>query len=133
MTWEGDPRTSTAGWKKLRTRVLTRDRWICQICNQPGAGTVDHIIPASLGGGDDPANLQAVHDQPCHRKKTAAEANAAKAARRASRLRPPEPHPGLITPRGGTPSEGMRTHGRLSLRLCLQDPPACPDGAVRGV
>lgn len=107
MPWEGHARTSTATWKKLRPQILKRDRGICHICNQveaPHPGTaltadiVDHIVPVSLGGTDDPANLAAAHENPCHRRKTSAEGNAAKAARRASRLRPVERHPGLIDP-----------------------------------
>lgn len=95
MTWAGQPRTATAGWKKLRLQILKRDRGICAICLQPGADTVDHRRPVSLGGTDDQANLQAVHQHPCHAAKTAAEATAARAAIRARRFRPQEPHPGL--------------------------------------
>ena len=93
----GGPRTATAGWKKLRRTVLARDRGICHLCGKAGADIVDHKVPVSLGGGDDPDNLGAICD-PCHRRKTSGEGVAAKAARRASRLRPVERHPGLIDP-----------------------------------
>lgn len=109
MPWEGHPRTSTATWKKLRAQVLKRDRGVCHICDlveapHPGtalaADIVDHIVPVSLGGTDDPANLGAAHDNPCHRRKTAREAAAAK-AKKYNRKRPVEPHPGFRDPVGG--------------------------------
>jgi len=100
----GGPRTATAGWKKLRRTVLDRDRGICHLCGQAGADLVDHVKPVSLGGTDDLDNLAAAHDDPCHRRKTSAEAVAAR-AKKYNRKRPPERHPGLIDPpptRGGT-------------------------------
>lgn len=50
------------GWRRLRLAVLARDQGICWLCDQPGATTVDHIIPRTLGGGHDPRNLRAAHD-----------------------------------------------------------------------
>lgn len=102
MTWEGNSRTSTSAWRKVRTFVLKRDRQVCQLCGLdiPPADTVDHKIPWSLGGTDHPDNLQAAHDRPCHRAKTAAEGTAARSKIRAARFRPPEPHPGLKRPGG---------------------------------
>jgi 5-methylcytosine-specific restriction protein A len=94
MTWKGDPRTSTAAWKALRLRILRRDQGICGICGKAGADVVDHIVPHSLGGSDDPGNLQAVHEVPCHRAKTAAEGAAARLAKY-DRRRPKAPHPGM--------------------------------------
>ena len=43
----------------------------CNDCKLPLANGfhVDHIFPKSLGGGNEPANLQALHPE-CHRKKT---------------------------------------------------------------
>lgn len=107
MPWAGDPRTSTASWKKLRPQILKRDGGRCHICGQveaPRPGTaltadiVDHKVPVSQGGTDDPDNLGSAHEIPCHRRKTASEAVAAKAKYRAARRRPVEPHPGLIRP-----------------------------------
>jgi 5-methylcytosine-specific restriction endonuclease McrA len=60
------PRGSTYAWRKVRARVLDRDRHQCQMptlvglpCLAP-ATTVDHIIPVSEGGAFlDTANLRA--------------------------------------------------------------------------
>ena len=43
----------------------------CNHCKLPLAKGfhVDHVFPKSLGGGNEPANLQALHPE-CHRKKT---------------------------------------------------------------
>lgn len=60
--------------------MLKRDGYLCQ-CEecQDGkrlprvADEVDHIVPLSQGGTDDPGNLRAInHD--CHKPKTAREA-----------------------------------------------------------
>jgi hypothetical protein len=48
-----DPR-----WATTRRRILERDRFICQYCND-WATEVDHIIPASFGGTDHESNLVA--------------------------------------------------------------------------
>jgi 5-methylcytosine-specific restriction protein A len=48
---------STARWRKIRQRILERDQMTCQACGMEG-NTVDHIVPRSLGGGDDEFNLQ---------------------------------------------------------------------------
>lgn len=81
-------------WPRTRARILRRDRGVCYICHQPGADQVDHVIPTSQGGSDEDHNLSAIHDDPCHRRKTAHEANAAKPTRK----RPPTNpgHPGLL-------------------------------------
>lgn len=96
MAWEGDRRTSTTAWRKLRAQVLRRDRHICHVCRRPGADQVDHLVPTAEGGTDHPSNLAAIHDDPCHRAKSSAEGNRAKARQRASAKRTPERHPGLI-------------------------------------
>jgi len=107
LTWAGHPRTSTSSWKKLRPQILKRDGGRCHICGQieaphpgtaPTADIVDHKTPVSQGGTDNPDNLGACHEVPCHRRKTSSEAVAAKAKQRAARLRPVEPHPGLRRP-----------------------------------
>jgi hypothetical protein len=88
-------------WKTLRATILRRDKGRCQaegdadgiICGAT-ATDVDHVIPASQGGTDDPSNLRAL----CawhHRRKTGHEGGTAAAAARPSRLRRPERHPGL--------------------------------------
>lgn len=67
-------RTATR-WKKaskLLPFVAHRDRWVCGICNQPvesrqyrpddiWSPTVDHVVPISLGGSDEPENLRLAH------------------------------------------------------------------------
>jgi 5-methylcytosine-specific restriction endonuclease McrA len=41
--------------------VLERDGGVCHLCGVGGATTVDHIVPAHLGGTDDLSNLAASH------------------------------------------------------------------------
>jgi 5-methylcytosine-specific restriction endonuclease McrA len=48
---------STRQWRKLRQRIINRDRGLCQQCGNEG-DSVDHIIPRSQGGTDDDFNLQ---------------------------------------------------------------------------
>ena len=48
-------------WRRTRLLVLERDDHVCHVCGQAGATTVDHLVPAHLGGGDDLANLAAAH------------------------------------------------------------------------
>jgi 5-methylcytosine-specific restriction endonuclease McrA len=57
-------------WRRTRLLVLERDGGICHLCHLPGATTVDHLVPAALGGGDDLANLAAAH-VPCNSAKGA--------------------------------------------------------------
>jgi len=51
MTWKAPPR-----WKAIRKQVFALKGRSCHWCGQP-AGTVDHVVPAALGGGHDLANL----------------------------------------------------------------------------
>jgi 5-methylcytosine-specific restriction protein A len=80
-------------WARLRAAVLKRDQYTCRL-RYPGcrirATEVDHIVPAALGGSDDLSNLAAVCT-PCHRHKTAREANLS----RTRQARTAERHPGL--------------------------------------
>jgi 5-methylcytosine-specific restriction endonuclease McrA len=41
-----------------RLAILERDGYRCMLCGKP-ATTVDHILPRSKGGGDEPENLRA--------------------------------------------------------------------------
>ena len=50
---------STRQWRKIRERILIRDGFCCQYCGQENATTVDHVIPISKGGTDEPDNLVA--------------------------------------------------------------------------
>lgn len=96
--WRGSTRRQRlpADWPERCKRILRRDRRRCHVCGGPGADAVDHVRP-----GDDHSdgNLAAIHQDVapyCHRAKSAAEGVRARAARRSSRYRQPEPHPGRI-------------------------------------
>ena len=96
--WKGSDRRGRlpADWKaprgtKAAVYALYGD--ICHLCGLPGADSIDHVTP-----GDDHSleNLRPAHDDPCHRQKSAREGVEARARKRASIRRPPEPHPGLL-------------------------------------
>lgn len=65
---QGKRRNRTARHRQL---VLDRDGWTCHLCGDgiprdaiypdPFYGTLDHVIPDSLGGSDEPENLRAAH------------------------------------------------------------------------
>lgn len=72
LTLDPKPVTKRAMSSKLRRQILERDGGTCQICGA-GAGEdsgcepgkrcrlqIDHILPISQGGKDDPDNLRAV-------------------------------------------------------------------------
>jgi 5-methylcytosine-specific restriction endonuclease McrA len=84
------------GWSRTRKRILRRDQGICYVCHKPGADQVDHVVPVSRGGGEEDGNLAAIHEHPCHARKTAAEANAAN-PKAQPRRRAQERHPGDIS------------------------------------
>jgi 5-methylcytosine-specific restriction endonuclease McrA len=49
-------------WRRVRSLVLERDGYVCWLCGLPGANSVDHVHPVSLGGAThDPMNLRAAH------------------------------------------------------------------------
>lgn len=58
--------------------IFERDKWICYLCRKkidpaadrrsPGGATIDHVIPLSLGGTDEAANVAAAHWR-CNRDK----------------------------------------------------------------
>ena len=83
MSWEHDKKRGNRHergygtlWYKLRDAVMQRDSHICQPCLEKDrltpATEVDHIIPKSQGGTDNPDNLQAICT-PCHKDKTQVE------------------------------------------------------------
>ena len=62
----------TSAWRPLAPEVFKRDRFTCQICDEPTSEkfergdifspTVDHIVPRTKGGSiDDMGNLQTAH------------------------------------------------------------------------
>lgn len=67
-----DYRKGRAKVSKIVDYIGDRDRWKCHICQRKvskasydgknrWSKTVDHVIPASLGGSDDPSNLRLAH------------------------------------------------------------------------
>ena len=50
-------------WRKVRIKILERDRWTCHYCQkilQDSDATVDHLVPLSKDGAQlDPSNLVA--------------------------------------------------------------------------
>jgi 5-methylcytosine-specific restriction protein A len=54
---------STRRWRQLRAAVLVRDAYQCWLCGLDGADSVDHVIPRTHGGTDDPTNLRAAHSR----------------------------------------------------------------------
>lgn len=96
MTWNNWPNYQRPpGWKATRQRILTRDNYTCHICGQPGADQVDHLINVAAGGTHDDTNLAAIHNKPCHQRKTRQQTTRTTPTEQ----RPPEPHPGLINPK----------------------------------
>ena len=55
------PGRSSRPWERARKQVLSISD-VCHLCGQPGATTVDHIVPVSRGGSMfDPRNLAPAH------------------------------------------------------------------------
>ncbi len=70
VAWEG--RRGFEGYKGdyLANRAVTlREEPICRMCGQRPSVTVDHIIPKSRGGSDEPSNLRGAC-QACHNKRS---------------------------------------------------------------
>jgi 5-methylcytosine-specific restriction endonuclease McrA len=48
-------------WRRIREEIL-KDSPPCYLCGLPGADSVDHVLPISLGGPPlDPDNLRPAH------------------------------------------------------------------------
>lgn len=55
----------------MRRFIIDRDGYVCGICGDPVGPSeidIDHILPASKGGSDDPVNLRVTHAR-CNRKR----------------------------------------------------------------
>lgn len=50
-----------SAYQQKREFILRRDGWVCWLCGQDGADTVDHVIPRSRGGESSDDNLRAAH------------------------------------------------------------------------
>jgi hypothetical protein len=64
MGSDGKPIPVTEAGASRRREVWLRDQGICGICEQPVAFEemqLDHIIPQSWGGSDEPYNVQPAH------------------------------------------------------------------------
>jgi 5-methylcytosine-specific restriction endonuclease McrA len=49
-------------WRRFRLQAFNLYGTTCHICNQPGADTIDHLIPIHLGGGEfDLNNVRPAH------------------------------------------------------------------------
>lgn len=99
-------------WRRLREQILQRDAYLCQPCYRTGtlkaAAQVDHIVPLSKGGTDDPANLQAIC-LPCHTLKTQSE-GAKAAAIPGFKRKPLIPVTLVCGPSGSGKTTYVRTH-----------------------
>lgn len=66
-----------AEWQRMRAETIRDQHGLCQPCMRRGRTTpfaaVDHRIPKARGGTDHPTNRQCICS-PCHKAKTAAEA-----------------------------------------------------------
>lgn len=47
--------------QRHRERVMRAHNGVCHICGQGAADAIDHIVPVSWGGSDDPSNLAPAH------------------------------------------------------------------------
>ena len=94
MTWtksaddrRRDAQTYNAEYRRNRKITLERASYRCEIRTGDvcigRATTVDHIIPASAGGGNALSNLRAAC-VPCHRRKTAGEGGGSRRRSRTS-------------------------------------------------
>ena len=89
---------STSQWRKIRQTVINRDG-CCQMCGTEERLSVDHIVPRTLGGDDNPSNLQTL----------CSSCNSSKGGRFFDRGRTPPTLPGLYSPKNDSNS-----HYRLS-------------------
>ncbi|HCT3317067.1 TPA: HNH endonuclease [Corynebacterium striatum] len=96
MAWtNGNSRTSTTQWKRLRNQARRELPSYCANCGTQGRLELDHIRPHSAGGTDSLDNVQWLCTA-CHQEKSQGEAAAARRARRQRLQLPRRPHPGLV-------------------------------------
>lgn len=71
-----------SGWQQQRRAraVMNQHDGVCHVCGKTGADEVDHVVPLSQGGPDTFDNLAPIHSTPCHREKTAREAQEGRTA-----------------------------------------------------
>jgi 5-methylcytosine-specific restriction endonuclease McrA len=63
---------STRRWRKVRQRIVKRDRSMCQSCGVVTLrGDVDHVMPRHLGGSDAATNLRYLC-RTCHKARRGA-------------------------------------------------------------
>lgn len=74
--WRGREarRGPTGNSRQRHALVLKKHKGICHVCGRSGATEVDHVVPKSSGGSDEPFNLRPICKVPCHKNKTQAEA-----------------------------------------------------------
>ena len=79
MNWR-EPLPATKRGQMSRSRaaeILAEQDGKCLWCDEPitegQSYQIDHRIAIELGGSNDRENLQALHDRPCHLRKTASD------------------------------------------------------------
>jgi hypothetical protein len=61
----------SAAWELVRRLVIRRDGYVCALCGgkvAPDELDIDHVVPRSKGGSDEPENLQVAH-RLCNQRK----------------------------------------------------------------
>ena len=84
---------STSSWRKLRSMIIKRDG-CCQMCGTEERLSVDHIVPRTLGGDDNPSNLQVL----------CSSCNSSKGGRFFDRAKTPPTLPGSFYPKNASNS-----------------------------
>lgn len=64
--------------QRINRAVMLEHDGICHVCGQGGSDEVDHVIPLAEGGSDGRENRRPIHSTPCHKRKTAQEAQRAR-------------------------------------------------------
>lgn len=89
MSWRLSP--LPRGWRRIRLRVLVRDRWRCQLRGPKCADRATEVDHIDDRDDHHERNLRAVCAT-CHASRTGRQAQAAGVAQ----YRPREPHPGIL-------------------------------------